>query len=31
MHGDYEIISYGADGVPSGEDKNQDINSWEIE
>jgi general secretion pathway protein G len=31
MHGDYDIISYGADGVPSGEDKNQDINSWEIE
>lgn len=31
MHGDYDIISYAADGVPSGEDKNQDINSWEIE
>ena len=31
MHGDYDIISYGADGVPSGEDKNQDVNSWEIE
>lgn len=31
MHGDYDIISYGADGVPSGEDKNKDINSWEIE
>jgi general secretion pathway protein G len=30
-HGDYDIISYGADGVPDGEDKNRDINSWEIE
>jgi general secretion pathway protein G len=31
MHDDYDIISYGADGVPDGEDKNRDINSWEIE
>jgi len=31
IHGDYEIISYGTDGVPGGEDKNMDINSWEIE
>ncbi len=31
IHGDYEIISYGADGVPGGEEKNMDINSWEIE
>lgn len=30
-HGDYDIISYGADGVPGGEDKNKDIKSWEIE
>jgi general secretion pathway protein G len=30
-HGEYDIISYGADGVPGGEDVNQDINSWEIE
>lgn len=30
-HGDYDIISYGADGVQGGEDKNKDINSWEIE
>lgn len=28
-HGDYDIISYGADGVPGGEDKNKDIKSWE--
>ena len=30
-HGEYDIISYGADGIPDGEDKNKDINSWEIE
>jgi len=30
-HGDYDIISYGADGLPGGEDKNKDIKSWEIE
>jgi len=30
-HGDYDIISYGSDGVPDGEDKNRDINNWEIE
>ena len=31
VHGDYDIISYGADGVPGGEEFNKDINSWEIE
>ena len=31
IHDDYSIMSYGADGVPGGEDKNMDINSWEIE
>jgi general secretion pathway protein G len=30
-HGEYDIISYGADGVPGGEGKNADIKSWEIE
>lgn len=30
-HGDYDIISYGADGVQGGDDANQDVNSWEIE
>ena len=30
-HGDYDIISYGADGVPGGEEFNKDINNWEIE
>lgn len=31
VHGDLDISSYGADGVPGGEDKNSDINNWEIE
>lgn len=30
-HGDFDIISYGSDGVPGGEGPNKDINSWEIE
>jgi general secretion pathway protein G len=28
-HGDYDIISYGADGVPGGDGKNADITNWE--
>ena len=28
--GDYDIISYAADGEQGGEGKNKDINSWEI-
>ena len=28
---DFEIISYGADGVPGGEGINKDIRNWEIE
>lgn len=28
---DYDITSFGADGVPGGDGKNKDINSWEIE
>jgi len=31
VHGEYDIVSYGADGAPGGEGKNMDINSWEIE
>ncbi|MEA1935500.1 MAG: type II secretion system major pseudopilin GspG [Thermodesulfobacteriota bacterium] len=31
MSGDYDIISYAADGEQGGEKKNKDINSWEIE
>ena len=30
-HGDYDIIAYGADGVPGGEEFDKDINSWETE
>jgi general secretion pathway protein G len=28
-HGPYDIVSYGADGVPGGEATNRDVNSWE--
>lgn len=28
-HGDFDLISLGADGQPGGEDKNADINNWE--
>jgi general secretion pathway protein G len=31
IHDDYDIVSYGSDGVPGGEDENKDINSWELE
>jgi general secretion pathway protein G len=31
VHDEYDITSYGGDGVPGGEGKNRDINSWEIE
>lgn len=31
VQGEYDIISYGADGEPGGEEKNKDINNWEIE
>jgi general secretion pathway protein G len=28
-HGDYDLLSYGADGAPGGEDENKDLVSWE--
>jgi len=31
VNGEYDIISYGSDGVPGGEGKDKDINSWELE
>ncbi len=31
IHGDFDLISYGADGEPGGEDKDRDINNWELE
>jgi general secretion pathway protein G len=30
VYGDFDIISYGADGEPGGEDKHKDINNWEL-
>ncbi|QWR78532.1 type II secretion system major pseudopilin GspG [Candidatus Magnetomonas plexicatena] len=30
-HGDYDIVSYGADGVQGGEGINKDIESWNIQ
>jgi general secretion pathway protein G len=31
LHGDYDILSYGADGKEGGEGKNADIASWDIQ
>lgn len=31
VHGDYDLLSYGADGAPGGEGKDQDITSWDVE
>ena len=31
VNDEYDIISYGADGVAGGEGKDKDINSWDIE
>lgn len=28
-HGDYDLVSYGADGAPGGEGKFKDVTSWE--
>ncbi len=28
-HGDYDLVSNGADGAPGGDGENKDINSWE--
>jgi general secretion pathway protein G len=29
-HGEYDIVSYGADGVPGGEGENADATSWSV-
>lgn len=29
LHDDFDLMSYGTDGEPGGEDNNADINSWE--
>jgi len=31
IKGEYDIISYGADGAPGGVDHNRDIQSWDID
>jgi general secretion pathway protein G len=31
LHGNYDLLSYGADGEPGGEGKNADVQNWEIE
>jgi general secretion pathway protein G len=31
VQGDFDLISYGKDGEPGGEDENVDINNWEVE
>jgi len=31
LQGEFDIVSYGADGVPGGEGKDKDINNWEID
>ena len=31
VHGDFDLISYGADGEPGGEGNNKDIDNWEME
>jgi general secretion pathway protein G len=31
VNSDFDLMSYGADGEPGGEDMNKDINNWELE
>ncbi|MCG6910809.1 MAG: type II secretion system major pseudopilin GspG [Deltaproteobacteria bacterium] len=31
VNGDFDIVSYGADGVAGGEGKDKDISNWELE
>lgn len=30
-HGDFDLMSYGADGVAGGDGYNKDINNWEVD
>lgn len=30
-HGEFDLLSYGADGEPGGEGKNADIHNWDLE
>ncbi len=31
VNGEFDLVSYGADGVSGGEGKNSDINNWDVE
>ena len=31
LHGDFDLISYGADNQPGGEGKDADVNNWDLE
>jgi general secretion pathway protein G len=31
LHGDFDMIAYGNDGEPGGEEDNLDINNWELD
>ena len=31
VNSDFDLISYGADGEPGGEDNDKDVNNWELE
>jgi general secretion pathway protein G len=31
LHGDFDILTYGLDGIPGGEEENTDINNWDVE
>jgi general secretion pathway protein G len=31
VHGDYDLLSYGADGEPGGDGYNADIQNWDLE
>lgn len=31
LHGDFDLMSYGPDGQPGGEDENEDVNNWDLE
>jgi len=31
IHGDFDLVSYGADGETGGEGNDRDINNWELE
>lgn len=31
VHGEFDLLTYGADGEPGGEEKNADLGNWDIE